>query len=318
MLDLYNLPSANSGDEQIFIGTVGAGTYLDFHTWRKPRGCSMVHILAVGGGAGGGGGAGWGATSGAGGGGGGSGTVVSVWVFASFLPEVLYIWVDGGGVGGTGASGGANGGAGANGTTAFVTVEPILVGGLPPINNRIAAATGGNPGSGGIADGAGGNGATSASIPVIANMPLAGLGFYQFIPGHIGGQGWGAIGGSSDGMNMDLQGPGLFLTGGGGSGADDGLGGLSYAGQITGKIIAPIGLANVATAGSNGINGFQYRSSRNPFLCTGTTGGSGGFVSTIVPYTAGPGCGGAGGIGGSTFGCDGQRGGPGFVIITAW
>ena len=303
MLDVYNLPSSNSGDEQIFIGTSNTGTYLDFHTWQKPRGCSMVHLLAVGAG-----------------GGGGSGTVVSVWIFSSFLPDTLYIWASQGGKGGQ--LGGSSGSGGLTGGPTIVATDPKLSGGVVINANRIIYASGGNGGSGGVSNGVGGDGGAAASTPIIGDMPLAGLGFYQFLPGLSGGKGGGSQGGgtwstTSTTINIDNQGPGLFVTGGIGGVGTDGTG-LSIPGQITGNIINSIGVLDFYTLGSNGLNGFNYRGFKNPFLCTSNTGGGGLTANADLLFEAGPGCGGGGGTGAKNDTGNGQNGGAGFVIITAW
>jgi hypothetical protein len=52
MLDLFHLPSGMLADVQIFTrpSTV---TNLQWMTWMKPRGRSMLHALVIGGGGGG-------------------------------------------------------------------------------------------------------------------------------------------------------------------------------------------------------------------------------------------------------------------------
>jgi hypothetical protein len=91
MLDLFHLPSGMLADVQIFTrpSTV---TNLQWMTWMKPRGRSMLHAIVIGGGAGGGGGfTRAAAAAGGGGGGGGSSAVTRVTIPLIFVPDVLYI-----------------------------------------------------------------------------------------------------------------------------------------------------------------------------------------------------------------------------------
>lgn len=157
MLDVYNLPGSNSGDEQIFIGTVGAGTYLDFHTWQKPRGCSMVHILAVGGG---------------GGGGGGAQTVALI--PAKLLPDTLYMFEG-----------------------AFSASTPALIIGVQPPSTTtysskdsiiIILAYGGKSATGG---GTGGNGGAAMASSGTYDGKFHGLGIMDSVAGQDGQNGSG-------------------------------------------------------------------------------------------------------------------------------
>ena len=106
-LDLFDLPNT-SYKTQVFYSS---------GTWVKPRGISIIEIVAIG--AGGGGGGGLSKTStlvGAGGGGGGSGAISKLIIPAIFVTDSLVVRV---GVGGSGGAGG-NGTAGNAGATGVV------------------------------------------------------------------------------------------------------------------------------------------------------------------------------------------------------
>lgn len=92
MLDLQHIPvSTGASDVQIFTNP-STVTNVQWCTWKKPRGKSMMHILCIGGGGGGGGG--FTRTAGNAGGGGGSGggsaqTRVTLPLF--YVPDILYV-----------------------------------------------------------------------------------------------------------------------------------------------------------------------------------------------------------------------------------
>src|SRR5882757_8730137 len=84
-------------------------TNLQWHTWLKPRGCSMAYMFCMGGGGGGGGGFTGIATSARGGGGsGGAGGFTRVLMPLFMLPDVLYVQCGAGGIG-VGSGGGTAG-----------------------------------------------------------------------------------------------------------------------------------------------------------------------------------------------------------------
>jgi hypothetical protein len=165
VLDLSDIPRTPGTDVQIFYGNVTTAS-TSFSTWQKPRGCSFIHILAIGGGGGGGaGGVGAGTGSTGGGGGGGSGAISSMLYFANDLPDTLYVSV------GKGGAGGAPGSAGAAGVAAEVAIWPDAT-----AYTGIVIAYGGAGGQVGTV-GTGGTGGPSTSI---LSMNLAGLGFSSY------------------------------------------------------------------------------------------------------------------------------------------
>ena len=117
MLDIYGFAKPGAADQQIFYGTGQT-----WQTWTKPRGVSMIHILAIG--AGGGGGSG-GATinlARGGGAGGASAGIVNIMGPVWLLPDNLFIQPGVGGAGGISA-GAQTGVAGAAGGRTFVSVK---------------------------------------------------------------------------------------------------------------------------------------------------------------------------------------------------
>ena len=158
MLDFSHLANTkNGGDLQVFnaLGT------NDFQTWVKPRGKSMVSIIAINSGGGGGGGFSAAAASTRGGGGGGGGGAISrlTGIPIDLLPDALFINV------GLGGAGGAATVAGAVGGVTFVLIRPdtaLLV------QNRVL--------QGGVAAGGGGGGAAGVRASGLACCGAAALG----------------------------------------------------------------------------------------------------------------------------------------------
>lgn len=314
MLDLYNLPQRPGVDVQVFTlpSTV---TNTQWHTWVKPRGLSMAHILCIGGGGGGGGGftAAAAAARGGGGGGGSSGTT-RLLIPLDFLPERLYVQVGAGG-GGVGSGGGTAG----SGVLSFVSFYPDNT--VANLNNLAmsgaAAAVGGGTGTGAAVGAAG----TAATIAVIASQPLAGLGQFTFIAGPGAGAGGPGAGGAVAGA---VGGPVVIPatsavtmggSGGGGTTSADFAGGLITA--IAGSYLSEVRPINApGTAGSNhGSGGLQLW---QPFFSFCGLGG--GASNTGVGGNGGNGAYGAGGGGGGggTTGGRGGDGGQGIVIISCW
>jgi len=305
MLDTSHLPAPTNGDSQIFT-TPSTVNNVQWMTWRKPRGVSMVNIFCIGGGGGGGGGfTGIAGSARGGGGGGGSSGVTRVLVPASLLPDVLYIQV---GAGGTGV--GSGGGAASNGVLSYVAIFPnnaavnvIAVSGLTP-------ASGGGTGT---AAAVGGGGAASGSA-LIGIMPLAGLGFFNFIVGQSGVAGGAVTGGNGVAQAIPIT--SAVCTGGsGGAGttAVDFAGGAFTA--IPNSYLSEQRPATPATGSFDGSGGVQLW---KPFFSFGGVGGSSSNVG-IGGYggNGARGAGGGGGGGGTTGGKGGE-GGDGIVIITCW
>lgn len=326
--DFGFLPPQFRGDAQIFFPTGTAVT--QWQTWIKPRGISMVYMIAISGGGGGGGGFTRATT--VAGGGGGSGAcsgMATLMMPAIFLPDVLKISV---GPGGTGGAAGANGGAGINsyitlgaGRTAGITIPNVI------LSSGINAPGGGSAGTGAA-------GGPAGSIPTVATIatvgPLGKLGFwsntgtaanngYVGLVGVIGGAQTGAVGVNiTAGWNLIPFTPGA--SGAGVNTVGTGFAGGSIAlqaatdfadGSFPASILAGGTAGSGAAVGGNGNNGIR---SMKPFLNTGGSGG-GSADGQIGGQggSGGIGCGGGGGGAGTTGG-RGGAGGHGMIAIIGW
>jgi hypothetical protein len=290
---------------QIFAAPyVTLATFIPDQVWKKPAGCSMVNIYAIGSGAGGGGGhsAAAGVRRGGGGGGGGSAST-RLTIPAIFVPDMLHIQL------GVGGAGGAANSAGAQGQDTVVGIHPLL----SVLTNILvvhatADATGGG-GGGNDSEGAAGGAGTAATISL---MPLAGAGVVTFNAG----QG-GSTGGVRDvgGTALAIPVTGATCTGGTGGG---GIESANQAGGAFTAITESLLSDNRPIVGGAGVAGRDGRTLWKPFFNFGGTGG--GSVNASAGTNGGIGsygCGGGGGGGGTTGGTGGQGGG-GLVIITSW
>jgi len=329
MLDFNHVLSTPGADIQYFIAVNSAQPSAiaggqQWQTWRKPRGCKLLYILAVGGGASGGCGTNTATTSG-GGGGGGSGAQASLMIPAMFVPDVLYVQC---GMGGRQPATLVSGAAGVTGTQTTISIEPFNT----FVSNEIILFAGnGQGGTAATTTAAGGAGA-GAAIPAISGQPLAGRGIYTFLAGQAG-----VVGGSSSAQaatGLTVPTTGLMVTGGGGGG---------------GKSATVFGTGSVITSPTGGVStnssDFFPLTATTPAAASGATpanagrdgmivrnmimnfgGGGGGSASETSGGIAGaggngaPGCGG-GGAGGSssttgvtTLARPGN-GGDGFVYI---
>ena len=157
MLDFSHVPTRGNADVQTFIGnqrTVTGGS----QQWVKPRGISMVHILALGQG-GNGASATAGATS-AGGAGGGSGAQSTLLIPARMLPDILYVSAGAGGAGTAVASIVASRPNGATYNSIPLAQDTFL-----------------------IAGGAIGNAVTAGAVGTAATAILSGKGIATFLAG---------------------------------------------------------------------------------------------------------------------------------------
>ena len=317
MLDFNHVMNTPGADIQTFYGDATA-TLSQWQTWRKPRGAKMVYILGVGGGGSGGTGVNTGTTSG-GGAGGVSGAQSSLLIPAMLIPDMLYIQAGAGGQGPT-----TSAAAGVAGQPTYVAIEPDST---LTANMTLLYALGGTVTSGTVATTTTGGAAGTAPIAAtIANMPLAGRGFYSLVAGFAG-----TAGGSSTtpGTALTLPAAGQMVTGGtGGGGCNSTTGSAGGAfNAVTGSLGQDFfpaiagGLASVTS--TPGTNGGSFVS-KNFIMNYGGTGGGG--ATTTAGGTAGagatgaPGCGGGGGGGGNTTNTTlkGGDGGPGFVIIISF
>lgn len=279
-------PKSGSGDVQIFNNP---STSVDqWHTWNKPKGCSLVYILCIGGGGGGG----CDVNNSGAGGGGASGTT-RVLIPASLLPDRLYIQVGAGGVGAP-----TTGGTGSSGVLSYVSIAPSAT----ITASNIVAVSGTAAATGGQASNTNGAGSTAATI---ANMPLAGLGRFQAIVGQAG-----AVGGVDIAIPTTST---VIMGGGSGVGYNGGNNAGKAVTAITNSLISQM---RPIAAGVSGDGSGSYIGGGLFFVLAALGGGN----ATGGPYGAGGngkfGSGGAGGGGGTaSAGGRGGDGGSGLVLI---
>lgn len=290
MIDMFGHPPESI---QIFRNTNNG-----WATWKKPRGFTMVHFLAIGSGAGGGGGAT--SATGGGGGGGGSSGHVRLTVPIALLPDVLYIQVPNGG------AGGAIGGAGSGGGIAWVCIAPNVTATNVLITTAAVAAGGGAAGTAG----GGGAGGAAATIALAASMPLGtAWGFTGLLAGQAGTAG-GAAGANGGAQTIPTTG-GITMGGTGGGGH---AGGGTFGGDITAITGSFLSNNKPVRAGANDGGTLQLW---KPFFSYPGMGGGG----VAIAHKGGKGAigsGGGGGGGGSTTGAVGGEGGEGIVIAIHW
>lgn len=311
MLDFGHIPTPyGSANVQLFTGSASV-TGLQWQTWMKPRGKTMMFIMAASGGAGGG--AGFSraaAAAGGGGGAGGSSGLVRVTLPLILVPDVLYIQ------GGAGGTGGVPGGAAATaGTLSFVAARLSASSpGIHQASNTLIQSSGANPGIGVAGSGtAAGTGGVAATVVPATNGPLALIGHFDAVAGAAGASGGaqtGAIGGAS---SYNAAVPVWGATGGAGTTSADFAGGAFTA--VTDSYFSEM---RPATPAAGSFDGSTGRTVWQPFY---SYGGGGGSSSNTGPGgnggNGGYGCGGGGGGAGTTGGRGGD-GGPGFVLIVCW
>jgi hypothetical protein len=333
--DFGFLPPQFNGDVQVYSPTGITQTATSgWQTWNKPKGISMVYMIAIGGGGGGGGGFGntTGTTRGGGGGGACSG-FATLMMPAIFLPDSLKIMVGMGGQGGAGSTGGAAASAGNAGSISYVSMGAGLTTGIT-IPSLILSSGNSQTGGGAAGTGAaGGTGGTVPTVPTIATVgPLGKLGLwpntgtaanngYVGVAGSNGGAQTGAIGTALNNvLNVTPLSPG---TGGAGintalqAGFAGGVLNLQATLEFTDNAFGTI-QGGVAGGIVNAGNGNRGHNSYKPFINTGGTGG--GSADSALGGNGGMGgvgCGGGGGGAGTTGG-RGGIGGPGMVAIICW
>jgi hypothetical protein len=291
MLDLLHLPEPD--ERTVWFPGQGVSTNTTgWRVWTKPRGVSMVSIIAIGSGGGGGGGASAASGSTATGVTSGQGAPMSKMLWPAWaLPDKLYV---------LSVSGGAGGGAGINGTDGGASLVAIY----PDTTTGNLIITTVNGGRGGLAN----NSAPSASPAADAtNAPLGQMAATQlFIAG--ADTAFGSTGTASSVT------PSIICSGGGGGGKTTGAGGAGggYS-AIAGTLLnaVPGGTAQTGADASSGFihAGIHYGGCGGGGNNLGTGGRGGNGVAW--------GAGGGGGGGGLTGGAGGD-GGPGLVIIASW
>jgi len=303
MFDQFGIPTKYRQNVQVFWPT-GSTNLTGLQSWQKPKGVSMVFMLAVSGGGGGGGGTAGAALTLRSGGGGGACSGVSRFICPAFvLPDILYVQV---GQGGTGGASGANGTAGTN--------SLILSSKTNALPNIILASQVNAPG-GGLAAGTGG------TVPTVAvTQPIHTYGNWASIVGLVGGAG----GSGAAGTSITAWGAIPFSPGAGGAGTAA-IGTTFAGGAQTATALFNYGNqgyynTTICAGGVAGAGGNAGKLSTTPFY---NSGGSGGGSSDAGAGgnggKGGIGCGGGGGGAGVTGSAGrGGDGGPGIVIIIAW
>jgi hypothetical protein len=289
MLDLSHIPNSQQ-DVQIFNANGSA-----WQTWRKPKKCSYVYIMCIGGA--GGGGAGATAANGCAAPG-ASGGVSRALYNAQQLSDVLYVQV---GLGGKGGIPGST--IGASGTRSWVALQPAVVA------QNLIQRSGGN-----VAAGGGNASSTFAGETVITQTTANFLTLSNFAS--TAGRSTTTVIGSTVNINpLTSQ-----ITCAGAAGG--GFGG-PVAGSIQSSSYSPLipGGTSTAVSGSNGTDGGNGFTSWKPFF---STGGAGGGAATSGSGgrggDGGIGSGGGGGGAGATLaqGGSGGKGGDGLVIIISF
>lgn len=310
-LDVFDTPFSFRGDVQIF-NLPSTVNQVQWHTWIKPRGISMIHMLLMSGGGGGGGGfTRAAAAAGGGGGSGGSSGITRVTIPAFLLPDRLYIQV---GAGGQGVLSG--GGTAGSGLLSYVVIaHSVATPGTVQATNVVAVSGAAGPTGGGTGTGAavGALGA-AGTIATIGAMPIAGLGQFGVIAGVAG-----VAGGAVAGANGTAQAIGTNsapfwgATSGAGTTAADFAGGA-----FTATADSYFSEKRPATPAAGSNPGSAGYTNWKPFFSYG--GGGGSSSNAGVGGAGGNGGYGAGGGGGGagTTGGRGGDGGGGLVMIFGW
>ena len=320
MLDLSFIPGQQD-NVKIFY----ASDAVNWQTWTKPRGCSFVWIMCIGGGAGGASGGGTSTTTGAAGSGGGSGGIVRALYQATFLPDILFVQPGLGSAGAVGTTSAVSGfsttanksfvshtltlatdqrnvvcssgnvaAVGATGETSLATLSTLI---MTPITFAAFLNTAGNNGSTAAASAltstvlcAGSGGGDIAASVANVGTSIASVDMTTMItPTISGGAATGAAGQSGIWSWKPMYGLGGAGGGANTSGAG-GNGGLGISSSISGSSLT-------YGAGGRGANGN---------VTAGNTGVAGG---------ANTGNGARGGGTASSAQTNGAKGGSGIVII---
>ena len=291
MIDLLHLPEPD--ERTVWFPGQGASTNLaGWRVWTKPRGVSMVSILAIGSGGGGGGGGVGGSGNTASGGAPGAGAPMAKMLFPAWmLPDKLYVLSLSGGAGGISNNNGSNGAA------SHVYVYPNAT-----TNNLIISTN--NGGRGGLASG------TSQTALLGASAFTAPLGQMAATQLFVAGT---ATGAGSTGATSSVT-PVVICPGGGGGGKTSGAGGAGAGYSAVADTLLNAVPGGTAQTGEDASSGFIHAG-----IHYGGCGGGGNNLGVGGRGGNGVawGAGGGGGGGGLTGGRGGD-GGPGLVIIASW
>jgi hypothetical protein len=310
MLDTSHLPPSSFSKTDIFYCVAQSTvTTNSWQTWSKPRGCSWVYILGIGGG-GGGGSPNTGSVQG--GGAGAASCCGRALIPAPLLPDTLYIRVGFGGLGATTANTTATAGQNTN-IAVYPSASPGCLIMQPNVGGPGTATTGGNAAAAnlynygylGLAQNTNGDNGTNggASGSAGTDNPYASAATILPLIGGAGGAGYnGSAASAGGGITFANAYPALTIPGGtAGVGVPGGKGGDGYGYNQRLDFNGPRG-ANVLffTGGAGG-------------GCSDTAGQAGGRGGN-----GGYGCGGGGGGGASATPGNGGNGGDGLVIICSW
>lgn len=294
MLDLSHIPNSRQ-DIQIFYANGSA-----WQTWQKPRKCSYVWIMCIGGA---GGGAGGTSTTNSQQHTGGASSAVSRALYnAQQLPDRLHIQV---GLGGAGGTPNING---SPGTRSWVAIQPAatIIAQNNIMGSGAAAAVGGFVGAA----------ANSAGETAVTTTQSAFIILSNFI----------GTAGQTSLFNAPSNLTALALTSQITTSGGNGDAGLNYGvgNSILATSISPLitGGANATAAGINGGNGADGITSWKPFYSLGGAGGGSSFVGAggvggnggNGGIGSGGGAAGSGTLGGGT----GGKGGDGLVVIISF
>lgn len=292
MLDLSGIPNSKQ-DIKIFYANGSA-----WQTWTKPKKCSYVWIMCIGGGAGGSGG-----VTGTGGtalqNGGGSGGVTRALFQANLLSDTLFVQV------GAGGAGGVAGASGSNGNRSFVSFYPNNA-----VTQNLVCISGNAPAVGGNV-----NGLASAGETIATFGNTAFLSSSNFLA--IAGVTAPAV------VNIVTNVTPLTsqITSPGACGGWINASIVSTAGgNVLATSISPV--ISGGTPGLTGVDGGNGYTSWNPLFGVGGAGGAGATLGQVGSNggNGGIGCGGgaAGQVNGGPTAGRGGRGGDGLVIIISF
>lgn len=314
-MDFFNdFVPRQTADRQVFLSPTCVSTVnmvaAGQHIWRKPKGCSFVHIFFWGSAGGGGGGrTGASGTNRSGGGGGGSAAGRDYLVPAWRLPDILYIVL------GQGGTGGAANTTGTNGCLSGIFNNPPSSSGA--VATPIEIITGGAGGQPGLA-GTGGSGGTAGSMG--GSQQISGLSGLFSASGTTLASTNGSSGGATLGGSPGTSTTGSpFYSGGGGSAVN--LTAVATSGVRTpqNSPYPPWEAPSGGVVGGILDGGSYYVPPGQPFISFAGGSGAGGLDASGVGGKggdSGPGSGGSGGGGGVTGGAGGKGGDAGIIITS--
>jgi hypothetical protein len=289
MLDLSHIPNSQQ-DVQIFYANGSA-----WQTWRKPKKCTYVYIMCIGGAGGGTGGF----ISSVYAPGGASAGISRALYNAQQLSDILYVQV------GLGGAGGANANSGSPGTRSWVSLQPSSA-----VAQILIQGSGGSAAAGGTNTGLNSAGESAITQGTVTFLTLSNF---------IGTAGVTSVASASLSTPPNIT-PfsSQLLTQGGGGGGNGPTSGAS----ILSTTISPLISGGLSSGSGNGGDGANGITSYKPFYSLGGSGGgnsqSGGNGGNGGNGGIGSGGGGGGGGASGFIGGTGGKGGDGLVIIISF